>query len=414
VIVACSVSTSPSMTIKLYWDDSHLTRFDARVVEAFERDGNQVVVLDQTAFYPVGGGQPADSGQIAGMDVRDVELLDDGRILHHLSGQSELEVDQRVGCEVDWGRRREITQQHTGQHILSQAFFQLFGAETRGFRINDRVVEIDLTLEAPADEVPAAIERAEDLANSVVFDDRQIRTHTVTPEEATRLPLRKESFVTDCVRVIEIEDFDWSPCGGTHAKRTGEVGLIAVRGWERAKKMVRVEFLCGQRALRDYRAANATGEAVARRFSVLRDDADVSVARLLDDYKALGRRVKQLSELAARAEARELIDGTIPDKGRRTIGRIFESRDVEELKLLAHRLTDCDSTVALLATRDAETARLVFARSADLKADMNELMRRCCERLGGRGGGKPDFAQGGGPRVVELEAAIAAAVQEIS
>jgi alanyl-tRNA synthetase len=113
-------------------------------------------------------------------------------------------------------------------------------------------------------------------------------------------------------------------------------------------------------------------------------------------------------------EARELIDGTIPDKGRRTIGRIFESRDVEELKLLAHRLTDCDSTVALLATRDAETARLVFARSADLKADMNELMRRCCERLGGRGGGKPDFAQGGGPRVVELEAAIAAAVQEIS
>ena len=412
--MACFRICFASMTLKLYWDDSHLTRFDARVVETFERDGDQMIVLDRTAFYPVGGGQPADSGKIAGVSVIDVELLADGRILHHLSGQAALAVDQQVGCEVDWGRRREITQQHTGQHILSQAFFQLFGAETHGFRITDRLAEIDLTLEAPPHEIPSAIEAAEDLANSVVFDDRQIRTHTLTPEEATRLPLRKESFVTDCVRVVEIVDFDWSPCGGTHAERTGEVGLIAVRGWERAKRMVRVEFVCGVRALRDYRAANATGEAVARRFSVVRDDADSSVARLFDDHKALGRRVKQLSELAAKAEARELIDATIPQNGRRTISRIFEERDLEELKLLAHRLSDFDSTVALLATRDRETARLVFARSGDLKVDMNELMRRCCERLGGRGGGKPDFAQGGGPGVSQLEPVIAAALQEIS
>ena len=120
------------------------------------------------------------------------------------------------------------------------------------------MAEIDLTLNVPSDEIPAAIGRAEELANTVIFDDRVVRLHTVTPEEAGRLPLRKESFNTDCIRVVEIADFDWSPCGGTHAQRTGEVGLIAVRSWERAKRMTRVQFVCGGRALRDYRAANQT------------------------------------------------------------------------------------------------------------------------------------------------------------
>ena len=151
-----------------------------------------------------------------------------------------------------------MLQQHTGQHILSQAFFQLFGAETRGFRIFEQVAEIDLTLDGPPDETPTAIGQAEELANTVVFEDRAMRLHIVTPEEAGQWPLRKETFNTDCVRVIEIADFDWSPCGGTHAQRTGEVGLIAVRGWERAKRMTRVQFVCGGRALRDYRAANQT------------------------------------------------------------------------------------------------------------------------------------------------------------
>src|SRR5262249_32869236 len=151
-------------------------------------------------------------------------------------------------------RRRDLTQQHTGQHILSQAFFRLFGAETRGFRIGDRVAEIDLTLEVHQNEIAGAITSAESLANEVVFDDREIRTHLLTPEQASTMPLRKESFVTDCVRVVEIDEFDLSPCGGTHAARTGEIGLITARNWERAKRMTRVQFVCGGRALNDYRA----------------------------------------------------------------------------------------------------------------------------------------------------------------
>ena len=390
------------MTVKLYWEDGRLTRFAARVTDAWPQGAHRIVALDQSAFYPTGGGQPCDTGSINAARVIDVEMADDGRILHRLDSDVTFSVGEEVTCEVDWRRRREMTQQHTGQHILSQAFFRLFGAETKGFRITDRATEIDLTLEAQPDEIERAIARAEELANDVVFDNREIRVHMVTPEEAAVLPLRKESFITDCVRVIEIDDYDLSPCGGTHAERTGEVGLITVRGWERAKKMTRVHFLCGVRALDDYREASRSVDSIALKFSAGREEAESSVTRLIDENKRLSRRARELAGIVAKVEAHELIEGAEPVGGARIVSRVFEDRDIEELKLLAHRLVDGDNVVALLASKEGGTARLVFARSANLSADMNALTRAACERLGGRGGGKPEFAQGGGPKVSEL------------
>jgi len=394
------------MTTKLYWSEPHLREFMARVVEIFELDGRKAVVLDQTAFYPEGGGQPNDIGVINRAPVNYVSIDDDGRVIHHIEGDIPFAIGDEVAGEIDWNRRREMIQQHTGQHILSQAFFQLFGAETKGFRITDRSTEIDLTLEAQPDEIDRAIARAEDLANAVVFDNREIRVHNVSPEEAAALPLRKESFVADCVRVIEIADYDWSPCGGTHAIRTGEVGLIAVRGWERAKKMTRVHFLCGVRALNDYRRVSRTADAIARKFSSGREDVESSVTRLFDENKRLLRRSRELAQIAAIVEAHELIEAAETVEGLRIVSKVFEDRDVEELNLLAHRLVDGDNVVALLAAKESETARLVFARSANLSADMNALMRAACERLGGRGGGKSDFAHGGGTKVGELNQAL--------
>jgi len=394
------------MTVKLYWEDGRLTRFAARVTDAWPQGAHRIVALDQSAFYPTGGGQPCDTGSINAARVIDVEMADDGRILHRLDSDVTFSVGEEVTCEVDWRRRREMTQQHTGQHILSQAFFRLFGAETKGFRITDRATEIDLTLEAQPDEIERAIARAEELANDVVFDNREIRVHMVTPEEAAVLPLRKESFITDCVRVIEIDDYDLSPCGGTHAERTGEVGLITVRGWERAKKMTRVHFLCGVRALDDYREASRSVDSIALKFSAGREEAESSVTRLIDENKRLSRRARELAGIVAKVEAHELIEGAEPVGGARIVSRVFEDRDIEELKLLAHRLVDGDNVVALLASKEGGTARLVFARSANLSADMNALMRAACERLGGRGGGKPEFAQGGGPKVSELDRAL--------
>lgn len=397
------------MTKKLFWPDSHLTQFQARVTDSWLTDKGRVLVLDQSAFYPEGGGQPHDIGRINEASVVKVESAADGRILHYLEKDAAFAVGAEVRGEVDWARRRELIQQHTGQHILSQAFFQLFGAETKGFRIADRHAEIDLTLELHADEITSALARAEELANDIIFDDRAIRIHEVTPAEAAQLPLRKESFIADGIRVIEIADYDWSPCGGTHAQRTGEVGLIAIKAWERAKGLTRVHFVCGVRALRDYRAANRTAEIIARQFTVGRDEAPASVARLLDENKRLTRRARELAATAAQVEAQELLSSAAATNGLRIVVRIFTDRDIEEAKLLAHRLAANNGVVALLAVREAEMARLVFARAADVQADTNALLKAACERLGGRGGGKPDFAQGGGVKVDELEAALAAA-----
>src|SRR5215475_5482187 len=177
------------MTTRLYWNDSHLTRFTASVVDSWLENGRRIISLDQTAFYPTGGGQPCDTGSINSARVAEVEIAGDGRILHRLDSDVSLAAGQEVACEINWRRRREMIQQHTGQHILSQAFFRLFGAETKGFRITDRTTEIDLTLEAQPDEIERAIARAEELANDVVFDNREIRVHKVTPEEAAVLPL---------------------------------------------------------------------------------------------------------------------------------------------------------------------------------------------------------------------------------
>src|SRR5262249_13627845 len=156
------------MTVKLYWEDARLTRFAARVTDAWTQGAHRIVALDQSAFYPTGGGQPCDAGSINAARVIDVEMADDGRILHRLDSDASLPGGEEGNCEADWRRRREMTQQHTGQHILSQAFCRLFGAETKGFRITDRATEIDLTLEAQPDEVERAIARAEELANDVV------------------------------------------------------------------------------------------------------------------------------------------------------------------------------------------------------------------------------------------------------
>src|SRR6266576_1286540 len=385
-------------TERLYYNDSHLIEFEARVTDKSERvSGWTAVTLDRTAFYPTGGGQPSDTGTLN--DARVLECIDaeeDG-VLHVIQGRAP-EIGASVKGRVDWARRLDHIQQHTGQHILSQAFVTLFSAPTRGFRVMDESCEIDVELTNPTDEV---IERAVELANNVIWEDRQITISTTTREDAARLPLRKEPSREGELRLIEIEGFDLTPCGGTHAYRTGEVGLIAVRSWERAKGLTRIEFIAGGRALADYRRANKTARTVAGLFSAGRDDAAKLTAQLLEENKELHRRVRTLEEVAARVEAEELLATISPNAaGIRVVTRIFDGRDAESLKHLAQALISHSHTIALLASREQEAARLVFAKSADTDGDMNALMREACALIDGRGGGKPDMAQGGG-RIVE-------------
>jgi alanyl-tRNA synthetase len=408
-------------TERLYYSDSHLLEFDARVVSISKlEDGRAAVSLDRTAFYPTGGGQPNDTGTLGASRVVDCVEEEGAGVLHVLEGDAP-EVGATLLGRVDAARRRDHMQQHTGQHILSQAFVELYGAQTRSFRMTTDACEIDVELSDPSDE---RVERAVTRANEIIWDDRVVRVHNVTAEEAARLPLRKDSAREGELRVIEIEGFDFSPCGGTHAGRTGEVGVVIARQWERAKGLVRVTFAAGLRALEDYRRANNTARAAAALFSVGREEAAAAAARLQDENKNLQRRLRASEELAARAEARELLEESQGEGleasatasstgGLRLVARVFEGRDAEELRRLASAVAAHARAVALLGSRDETGARLVFARAADAQGDMNALLREACRALEGRGGGRPEMAQGGGPRAERLAEVIEDAARSL-
>jgi len=391
-------------TERLYYTDSHLIEFEARVLDKSERvSGWTAITLDRTAFYPTGGGQPSDTGTLNGARVLECIDAEADGVLHVVQGRAP-DVGSVVSGRIDWSRRLDHIQQHTGQHILSQAFVTLFKAPTKGFRVMEVSSEIDVELTHPSDEV---IERAVELANNVIWEDRQITIKTVSPEEARELNLRKESTREGELRLIEIDGFDLTPCGGTHAQRTGEVGLIAVRSWERAKGLTRIEFVAGVRALADYRRANKTARAVAALYSSARDDAAKLTVRVLDENKELHRRLRALEEIAARVEAGELLaTASATASGSRVVSKIFDNRDAESLKHLAQALIANPQTIVLLGSRETDAARLVFAKSADAPGDMNVLMKAACEMLAGRGGGKPDLAQGGGKNPEKLQEAI--------
>jgi len=432
-----------SATERLYYQDSRLLEFDARVIDLSQRDDGAIaVVLDRTAFYPTGGGQPNDTGSLGEARVIDCIDAEDDGVLHVIQGPAP-EVGDPVHGKVDWLRRLDHMQQHTGQHILSAAFVRLFEAPTRSFRVLEHECEIDVALDDPTDE---KIEAAVDLANQIVWEARPIQVRHVNSDEAASLPLRKEPAREGELRLIQIEDFDLTPCGGTHAKSTGEVGMLAVRSWERAKGLTRIQFMAGVRVLSDYRKANRTATSVAELFSAGREDSPALVAKLIDENKQLSRRVRELDEIASRVEAGELLaahdreavkhssrglsaqrdtPGTDAEKGSdpegvkekpkpRLITRTFDNRSADSLKHLALALIAHPNVVALLGSRDGDTARLVFARSADATGDMNSLMRKACEIIEGRGGGKPEMAQGGGKNVAAIHQAILAATESLS
>src|SRR5882724_11597435 len=399
-------------TERLYYSDSHLVEFEARVLDVTERvSGWAAVLLNRTAFYPTGGGQPSDTGTLNGSRV--VECIDDGEkgVLHVVQGAIPP-VGAIVNGRIDWPRRLDHMQQHTGQHILSQAFVTLFNAPTVSFRVLDQSCEIDVELTNPTAEI---IERAVELANNVIWEDRALTIRNVTAEEAAALPLRKDPVREGELRLIEIDGFDLTPCGGTHAYRTGDVGMVAVRSWERAKGLTRIEFVAGVRALADYRRANKSAGAIAGLFSASRDDAPSLAARMIEENKGLQRRVRALEQVAARVEADDLIEkAEVLADSTRLISQIFEDRDADSLKKLALALISRPNTIALLGSRDRDTALLVFARSVDATGDMNALMREACARLDGHGGGKADMAQGGGKNVNKLSEVLELAKRRLS
>jgi alanyl-tRNA synthetase len=286
-------------------------------------------------------------------------------------------------------------QQHTGQHILSAAFLESLDANTVGFHLSDEYATIDL------DRAPLSAQElaeAERLANSIVFKNRQAVSRFVPDSEVTGLPLRKALVHEGPVRIVEIPGFDCSACGGTHVRTTGEVGLIKITRSERRGTETRIEFLCGWRALSDYRAKNTTVMELARDFTVGHWEVTDMVHRMAEELKETRRELRNTRDAWLDAEADALWRQAEQVAGARVVSAHLASHGPDDLKHLAQRLVTHPQTVALLAAGQAgEKGVFTFARSADVEAHMGTLVRQACEIVGGRGGGRPDFAQGGGP-----------------
>jgi alanyl-tRNA synthetase len=382
------------VTERLYYADAYQTRFSAHVVERLEWEGQPSVVLDRTAFYPTGGGQPHDTGQLGGVAVLDVvERETDGVVVHVLAGPL---AGEQVEGEVDWLRRFDLMQQHTGQHILSAAFVEELAANTVSFHLSAEYSTIDL------DRAPLSAEdlnAVETLANTVLFENRPVSARWVPDEEVASLPLRKPLAHEGPVRVVEVPGFDCSACGGTHVRAAGEIGLIKIARTERRGTETRAEFLCGGRALADYRSKNALLMGLAQEYTVGHWEVADMVHRLDNDLKDTRRELRRTRDNLLDAEAVALWHQAEWIGPVRVVKVELAGRAVDDLKHLAQRLITQPQTVVLLAASGAtdEKGYFTFARSGDLDSNMGILLRQACETIGGRGGGRPDFAQGGGP-----------------
>jgi alanyl-tRNA synthetase len=386
------------MTDRLYYRDPYLHAFDA-TIERVEPRGNLVAVrLDRTAFYPTSGGQPFDTGVLGSWRVVDVVDEEDGSIAHIVElGPANPEPGSLVQAAVDWPRRFDHMQQHTGQHVLSAAFDHLFGARTVSFHMGTAASTIDLAREMS----PAEIAAAETEANRIVWEDRPVGIRFATAEEAAAMPLRKEPARGGTLRLIDVEGFDLSACGGTHVARTGGIGVIAVASWERFKGGQRLSFLCGGRALDGYRALRDAVSGAVRLLSVLPDELPGSIERMQAEAKDQKKAMLGLQadiaryradELAAAAEPIWLTGGT--PEAVRLVAKVIDG-DANGLKALATAIVARPGYLVVLVSSSTPVLAVV-ARSGDIGLPAQRLLASLNAIFGGRGGGKSDFAQGGG------------------
>ncbi len=385
------------MTTRLYYTDSFLTDFDAEVVDSITQP-RPALVLDQTAFYPTSGGQVYDTGalQIAGQKLQVIEVAEreDGAILHYLEAGPLPQKGSRVHGAIDFARRRDHMQQHSGQHVLSAAFVRLFEMSTVSFHMGDEACSIDLATHALA---PSQSERVAELANRAVFEDLPVEIRSATLEEARALGVRKlPDHIEGKLRLIDIRDFDLTACGGTHVRSTGQIGSILLRKTEKVRQGVRVEFVCGERALGVAQRDFATLAEAAALYSAHIWDVPQQVRKSLDELKAAQKQQHRLLEEIAELLAQRLLAETEDIGGFRLVVRAFQDRDTAFIKLLAQKLTANAAVVALLGSSAGQPS-LVFAESAGLPFDLGGLMKETVIRFGGRGGGSREMAQGGVP-----------------
>jgi alanyl-tRNA synthetase len=396
-----------SVAERLYYADSFLKSFPAAVVDVRElsRSGGESVwqiALDRTAFYPTSGGQPNDTGLLravspggAALDigVESVEEDEHGQVWHFV--RKPLSVGAKVEGRIDWPRRFDHMQQHTGQHLLSAIFLSELDAPTVSFHLGETASTIDLA----SGPIAHRLEHVEDLVNDIIAQDRPVSARNVSHPEAESMlasgDLRKLPDRPGDIRIIEIAGIDRNACGGTHVRSTGQIGSLLLRGTEKVSRGYRVEFVCGLRAVHAARADAAILSQATTALSVGAADIPAAVERLKTDTKAAAKDRQRLREELADYHASRLAVEVQIDGGLRFVDRAWKDRDPEYIRLLASRLASAaPSTIIFLCSEMADPVSFVFARSLNLNLDCGGILKEALSQLGLRGGGSAEFAQG--------------------
>lgn len=382
------------MTERLYYDNAYLTEFDAQVLACKPNGESFDVLLDRSAFYPTSGGQPFDTGVLGNANVVDVNVTD-GEVWHTLSAP--LNVGETVHGKIDWPRRFDHMQQHAGDHMIASALYRLMGGVTIGLHVSDEISTIDVAMPEGVTRISdEEIRRIEMDVNERIQQDVPVKCWFPSEEELETLPLRKKPTVSEHIRIVAIGEDEMVACGGTHPATAGQIGLVKIVSVAPARGKMRVAFLAGQRALNDYFKCHREAHAAAELFSTGVENLVTSIAAMQEKLRAAEVELVKLKKEQLLSKAQEMIDSAeiLPGGAKLVAG--FVDADAMLIRELASKLIETSGVIALMGAKNGEQAVYVFGRSADVDVNMGTLLRDSARPLGGKGGGKPDFAQGGG------------------
>ncbi len=388
------------MTERLYYDNAYLTEFDAQVLDCRPKGDAFDVLLDRSAFYPTSGGQPFDTGTLGDASVTDVNVMD-GEVWHTVT--KPLAAGETVHGRIDWPRRFDHMQQHAGDHMIASALHRLMGGVTIGLHISAEVSTIDVAMPEGVTRISEEeIRRIEQDVNERIQRDVPIRCWFPSEEELAVLPLRKKPTVNEHIRIVAIGEDEMVACGGTHPATAGQLGLVKIVSVTPARGKMRVAFLAGQRAMADYHRCFEAAHAAAGLLSTGVEGLCASVAAMQEKLRAAEFELVRLKKEQLLSQAQRMIDGAeqLP-AGVRLVSSFVEA-DAMLLRELASKLIEAPGLIVLLGAMSGAQASYVFGRSADVTVNMGTLLRDSARPLGGKGGGRPDFAQGGGcPEILD-------------
>lgn len=379
----------------LYYQDAMKQEFTANVLKTGVEDGRSYIVLDNTAFYPTGGGQPHDTGWINEIEIIDVEKIDE-EIRHYTHADVSI-ISGEITGKLNWSRRFDHMQQHTGQHILTAAFVELYDIPTTSFHLGEGLVTIDLNVTAITEE---QLEAVENRVNAIILENRPIETKWVTKEELSQYNLRKDVKVDEDIRLVIIPDYDYNGCGGTHPTATGQVGMLKILATEKMKQQIRVHFVCGNRVRTQLAMRKQVLTDVARQLSAPEENAAEALRKFVQATKVTEKNLTEAQDALLEYEAKDLAKQQIA-------AAHFENRSIQQLQKLARFITlENPNAVALLVAENLDKIQFVAARGSEQTRSMKDISAAALPLINGKGGGNDALVQGGGEKVTTPEALL--------